>query len=78
MLHYRDPAYVRMSLTPMSDLIRSVLQSCGHEVTATAQARVCNYIHLLASAGKTDEQLIELGRAYLEEILNPDSRYSGC
>jgi hypothetical protein len=37
-----------------------------------------NYISLLASTGKTDEQLLQLGKAYLKEIQNPDPRYSGC
>jgi len=32
---------------------------------------------LLASAGKTEEELIAFGTAYLSEILDPEPRYSG-
>lgn len=42
------------------------------------QEKLLNYIRLLASTGKTDEQLLAFGTAYLREILEPDSRYSGC
>jgi len=36
------------------------------------------YLKLLASTGKTEEQLLQLGSAYLKETLSPDPRYSGC
>jgi hypothetical protein len=32
----------------------------------------------MASTGKSEEQLIKLGSAYLKEALHPDPRYSGC
>ena len=43
-----------------------------------AREKVRNYIGLLASTGKTRRQLEHFGKAYLQEILKPDKRYSGC
>lgn len=43
-----------------------------------ARERVRNYIGLLASTGLTDRQLFHYGKAYLRELIKPDSRYTGC
>ena len=67
-----------MSAAYMTDIIKAVIQSYGREVGDIARAKVCNYISLMTSAGKTEEQLVALGRAYLEQIAHPDPRYSGC
>jgi hypothetical protein len=37
-----------------------------------------NYILLLASTGKTEEQLLTFGMAYLKEILEPDPAIRGA
>ncbi len=61
----------------MNDVVERVLSSAG-PVGLEARERVRNYISLLASTGKTNRQLERFGKAYLNEILKPDPRYSGC
>ena len=74
------PIAVRKSFcgVALKNIIDSVLSSCGYEVSGPTQEKLLNYIRLLASTGKTDEQLLSFGTAYLKEILDPDPRYSGC
>ena len=60
------------------DIVEAVLQSSDSEARKDFYGKVSNYIGLLASTGKTEEQLLVLGKAYLDEILNPDPRYTGC
>ena len=55
----------------------AVLQSSDSEARKVIQEKLI-IIGLLASTGKTEEQLLVLGKAYLDEILNPDPRYTGC
>lgn len=62
----------------MHKIVESVVSSYNGEVSGMTQEKLLNYIRLLASTGKTDEQLLAFGTAYLREILEPDSRYSGC
>jgi hypothetical protein len=62
----------------MSDIVERILRSQEGSVSGNIRGKMRNYISLLASTGKTDEQLLQLGKAYLKEIQNPDPRYSGC
>ena len=62
----------------MHDIVDSVVSCYKGEVSGLTQEKLLNYIRLLASTGKTDEQLLAFGTAYLREILEPDPRYSGC
>ena len=62
----------------MDNIVNSVVRSYDGEVNGLSQERLLNYIRLLASTGKSDEQLVVFGTAYLREILEPDPRYSGC
>ena len=62
----------------MSEIVDRVLASVGDSVGLEAREKVRKYIGLLASTGKTESQLERIGRAYLQEILKPDRRYSGC
>jgi hypothetical protein len=62
----------------LKNIVDSVLSTCGYEVSGPTQEKLLNYIRLLASTGKTDEQLLSFATAYLKEILDPDPRYSGC
>ena len=62
----------------MTDIVERILRSHKGGVSGSLRGKMSNYISLLASTGKTDEQLVQLGEAYLKEILNPDPRYSGC
>jgi len=61
----------------MNDIVEKVLSSYGKDMS-DAREKLRNYLDLLASAGKTDEQLLAFGIAYLQEILEPNPRYSGC
>ena len=61
----------------MNDLVEGILRSFDTDANGSRE-KVRHYLGLLASTGKTDEQLFRLGIAYLKEILEPDTRYSGC
>ena len=61
----------------MNDIVEKVLNAYGKDASDSRE-KVRNYLSLLASTGKTEEQLLAFGTAYLREILEPDSRYSGC
>jgi hypothetical protein len=61
----------------MDDIIEKIMDTYGENARGTRE-RVRNYIGLLASTGRSDEQLLAFGIAYLREILEPDPRYSGC
>jgi hypothetical protein len=61
----------------MNHIVEKVMNTCGQDGIGTRE-KVRNYISLLASTGRSDEQLLVLGIAYLREILEPDPRYSGC
>jgi hypothetical protein len=62
----------------LDNIVNSVVSSYGGEVSGLTQEKLLNYIRLLASTGKSDEQLLAFGSAYLREVLEPDPRYSGC
>jgi hypothetical protein len=57
----------------LKNIVDSVVSLHGAEVSELTQNKLLNYIQLLASIGKTDEQLLTVGAA-----LDPDPRYSGC
>ena len=62
----------------LQNIVDRVVSSCGAEVSQPTQEKLFNYIRLLASTGIPDEKLLTFGRAYLREILKPNSRYTGC
>jgi hypothetical protein len=62
----------------LKNIVDSGVSRYGAEVSELTQSKLLNYIQLLASTGKTDEQLLTFGAAYLKEALQPDPRYSGC
>jgi hypothetical protein len=62
----------------LDNIVDSVVSSYSGEVSGLTQEKLLNYIRLLASTGKTDEQLLLFGTAYLQEVLEPDPRYTGC
>jgi hypothetical protein len=62
----------------MNDIVEQVLSSADPGVGPEARERLINYLRLLASTGLTRRQLERFGRAYLQELLTPDRRYSGC
>jgi hypothetical protein len=62
----------------LQNIVDRVVRAYGAEVSEPTQERLFNYIRLLASTGIPDEKLPMFGRAYLREILKPNSRYTGC
>jgi hypothetical protein len=72
-----DVARKRVCGAALHNIVDSVVNSYDGEVSRLTQEKLVNYIRLLASTGKTDEQLLAFGTAYLREILKPDPRYSG-
>jgi hypothetical protein len=68
----------KISRTRVHDAVETILMAEEKDVSRTARKKLANYLSLLVSTGKTDEQLLIFGTAYLNEIREPDSRYSGC
>ena len=64
----------------MSEIVDSILRTSGRsDLDAQSRAKVMRYLETLRSAGNRDEQqLTTFGLAYLEQLFNPDPRYSGC
>jgi len=60
------------------DIVDRVVSSSGCAVSMPTHDRLLKYLRLMASTGKSEEQLVRLGSAYLKEVLQPDPRYSGC
>ena len=78
MLHFPTWRKKRVCGVALDNIVNSVVSSYGGQVSGLTQERLLNYIQLLASTGKTDEQLVVFGTAFLREISKPDPRYSGC
>ena len=62
----------------MDDIVERIVTSYDRKVGWETREKVIHYIELLASTGKTEPQLLAFGTAYLNEIFEPDPRYSGC
>lgn len=60
------------------DIVDRIVSSSGHVVTMPTHDRLLKYLRLMASTGKSEDQLVKLGSAYLKESMDPDPRYSGC
>ena len=64
----------------MSEIVDRILRTSGRsDLDAQSRAKVMRYLETLRSAGNRDEQqLTTFGLAYLDQLFNPDPRYSGC
>jgi hypothetical protein len=64
----------------MSEIVDSILLTSGRsDLDAISRAKIIRYLETLKSTGNRDEQqLTTFGLAYLEQLFNPDPRYSGC
>jgi hypothetical protein len=60
----------------MSEVLEGVIAVYGREVDEKSRAKIRRYLETLSSTGKTD--LTTYGLAYLEQLHNPDPRYTGC
>ena len=62
----------------MGEIVEGVLSAYGRELDPESLAKISRYLELLSSTGQTAQQLKAYGLAYLENLHNPDPRYSGC
>ena len=64
----------------MVEIVESILRTSGRsDLDAQSRAKIIRYLETLTSAGNKDkQQLATFGLAYLEQLLNPDPRYTGC
>jgi hypothetical protein len=63
----------------MTELVDTILKSYSGDLDADSRAKIIRYLETLTSAGKRDsQQLTHYGLAYLEQLHNPDPRYTGC
>jgi hypothetical protein len=64
----------------MTEIVDRILRASGHsDLDAQSRAKIIRYLETLRSAGNRDEQqLTTFGLAYLDQLFNPDPRYSGC
>jgi hypothetical protein len=61
----------------MTELVDEIVSTYGRELDAESVAKIRRYLEILASTGKRDN-LTACGLAYLEQLHNPDPRYTGC
>ena len=61
----------------VNSIVASVLRSSGRAVTEPIQEKLLNYIQLLSSTGKTHDQLLAFGTAYLKGTLGARSSVYG-
>jgi hypothetical protein len=61
----------------MSELLADIVSAYGRELDPEALAKTRRYLEALSSAVRTDD-LPAYGLAYLEQLYNPDPRYTGC
>ena len=61
----------------MGEVIEGVIAAYGRELDAESLAKIRCYLETLRSTGTKDD-LTAYGVAYLEQLHNPDPRYSGC
>jgi hypothetical protein len=61
----------------MTKILNDILETYGRELDADSQAKMARYLETLTSAGRRDD-LATYGLAYLEQLRNPDPRYTGC
>jgi len=64
----------------MTEIVDGILRASGRgELDAQSRAKIIHYLETLKSAGNRDEQQLKtFGLAYLDQLFNPDPRYSGC
>ena len=61
----------------IDDIVEQIL-GLQNEDAGDVRSRLRNYLNMLASSGKTELELKACANAYLKQIREPDSRYSGC
>jgi hypothetical protein len=61
----------------MSELLADIVAAYGRHLDAESLEKTRRYLEILGSTVRTDD-LPAYGLAYLEQLHNPDPRYSGC
>ena len=61
----------------MSELLADIVSAYGRELDPESLAKTRRYLETLSSAVRTDD-LPACGLAYLQQLHDPDPRYSGC
>lgn len=61
----------------MSEILADIVLVYGRELDAETRSRTSRYLETLRSAVRADD-LAAYGLACLEQLHNPDPRYSGC
>jgi hypothetical protein len=61
----------------MTELLADIVSAYRREVDAASLEKTRRYLETLRFAVRTDD-LPAYGLAYLEQLHNPDPRYSGC
>ena len=61
----------------MSELLADIVSAFGRELDAASLEKTRCYLEALKTAVRSDD-LPAYGLAYLEQLHNPDPRYSGC
>ena len=61
----------------MSELLADIVSAFGRELDAASLEKTRRYLEALKTAVRPDD-LPAYGLAYLEQLHNPDPRYSGC
>jgi hypothetical protein len=61
----------------MSELLADIVAAYGRELDPEAVEKTRRYLEALKPAVRPDD-LPVYGLAYLEQLNNPDPRYSGC
>jgi hypothetical protein len=61
----------------MTELIADIISAYGRELDAGSLAKTCRYLEVLRPAVRADD-LKTYGLAYLQQLHDPDPRYTGC
>jgi hypothetical protein len=61
----------------MSELLADIVLAYGRELDPETLEKARRYLEVLKTAVRPDD-LPAYGLAYLEQLHNPDPRYSGC
>jgi hypothetical protein len=63
----------------MSEIAESILTAYGRDLDPESRAKTIRYLEMLSSTGQRNiQELRAYGLAYLENLHNPDPRYTGC
>jgi hypothetical protein len=61
----------------MRETIDDFIEIYGRELDAESRDKIRRYLETLSSTGKKEDLTI-YGLAYLDQLHNPDPRYTGC